>query len=271
MLSCVLNAVNDTIFPSRCFVCRSFFHPPATPERVGSKGKWHAQHFNFSDEMSSLLCSACLNDFFSIEPPICSRCGKIFRSREGDDHECEDCITSPKHFTIARAAGIYDRSLMTLIHQLKYKGKIQLAKPLGELLYTTLLHFWAYAGIDVIVPVPLHKKRFKKRGFNQAYLLIKDWEEINAKIGSGIVFARIDKKLLIRINYTKPQTGLSRKERVKNIRNAFDVTQPERIKDKSVLIVDDVYTTGATTNECARVLLKHGAKSAEVLTLARAV
>ncbi|MCJ7774612.1 MAG: ComF family protein [Desulfobacterales bacterium] len=271
MLFRVLSAIKDTVFPSRCFVCRSFFHHLALSERNVSQGKCHGDHFKFADLMPSFLCPACLNDFSSIQHPICIRCGKLFKTREGDDHECEDCITFPKYFTIARAAGIYDRSLMTLIHQLKYKGKIQLAKPLGKLLFTSLFNFWGSTGIDVIVPVPLHKKRFKKRGFNQAYLLIKNWEEMNEKVDPRIVFANIDKDLLIRQKHTKPQTGLSRKERIKNIRNAFMVTHPEKVKEKRVLIVDDVYTTGATTNECARILLEHGAKRVDVLTLARAV
>ena len=184
---------------------------------------------------------------------------------------CEDCIRSPKHFTSARASGVYDQSLMALVHQFKYKGKIQLAKPLGRLLFFTMFHFWGNTIIDVIVPVPLHKKRFKKRGFNQAFLLIKDWEKINEKFDQRFTSVQIEKDLIVREKHTKPQTGLSRKERVKNIRNAFRVKTSDKINGKRALIVDDVYTTGATTNECARVLMKNGEKSVDVLTLARAV
>jgi len=270
-LSRAVKTIKDTVFPPRCFVCRSFFHNTLSTHTRELQGKCCVDHSHFAELMPSFLCPTCINDFSSIEPPICSMCGKMFKTREGDDHECEDCITSPKHFTMARAAGIYDQSLMDLIRQFKYKGKTQLAKPLGKLLFTTLLHIWNNKNIDVIVPVPLHKKRFKKRGFNQAYLLIKGWEKINEKIESGLLSAQIGRNVLIREKHTKPQTGLRRKERVKNIRNAFIVENTEKVKGKRVLIVDDVYTTGATTNECARVLLKHGAQSADVLTLARAV
>jgi len=270
-LSRAVRAIKDTVFPPRCFSCNSFFYHTLSIHTRGVQGKHCVAHFHFAELMPSFLCSTCLNDFSPIEPPICSMCGKMFKTREGDDHECEDCITSPKHFTIARAAGIYDQSLMDLIHQFKYKGKTQLAKPLGKLLFAALFHIWNNKNIDVIVPVPLHKKRFRKRGFNQAYLLIKDWEKINETIEVGLLSAKIDRNVLIREKHTKPQTGLKRKERLKNIRNAFVVENTERVKGKRVLIVDDVYTTGATTNECARVLLKHGAQSADVLTLARAV
>ncbi len=270
IFSRVVNAIKDVVFPSRCFVCRSFFHHPVSAG-IQSEAKCHADHFRFVDLMPSFLCQSCLNDFSRVEPPICSQCGMVFTSREGDNHECGECITSPKHFTIARAAGVYDQSLMALIHQLKYKGKIQLAKPLGRLLFAALMHFWDHAGIDVIVPVPLHKKRLRTRGFNQAYLLIKDWEDISSMLHPGRGSASIEKDVLIREKHTKPQTGLNRKERVKNIRNAFAVIHPEKVMRKRVLIVDDVYTTGATTNECARVLMKHGAIRADVLTLARAI
>jgi len=101
--------------------------------------------------------------------------------------------------------------------------------------------------------------------------LIKGWEKINEKVDTGFASTLIDRGLLVREKYTKPQTGLNRKERVKNIRNAFVMADSEKVNGKKVLIIDDVYTTGATTNECARVLLKHGAQSVDVLTLARAV
>jgi ComF family protein len=195
----------------------------------------------------------------------------LFKTREGDDHECHDCIKSSKHFTKARAAGVYDLSLLDLIHQLKYKEKIQLAKPLGKLLLGTLVRYWKHNDIDMIIPVPLHEKRFKKRGFNQAYLLIKDWCTLTVNKKRELPSTLINTDVLVREKNTKPQTGLSRKERVRNIKNSFRVTDPEKIKGKRVLVVDDVYTTGATTNECARVLLKHKAKRVDILTLARAV
>jgi len=261
----------EFVFPPRCLVCRSFF--------LSSRDA-HPRAFSAGDTggcspgpsgLSSFLCPDCLEAVSPVEDPVCTRCGKIFETREGEGHECEECIRSPKWFRKARAAGAYDEPLMHLIHQLKYRGKIQLAGPLGMLLRSSLERFWDVREIDIVVPVPLHKKRFRKRGFNQAYLLIKGWIKNGQRDFNENGAVRIDRDVLIREKSTKPQTGLSRKDRVKNIKNAFRVIHPEKIKKKRVLVVDDVYTTGATTNECARVLLKQGAESVDVLTLARAM
>jgi ComF family protein len=157
-----------------------------------------------------------------------------------------------------------------LIHNFKYNGKIQLAKPLGAFLFAAFIHYWDICSIDLIIPVPLHIKRLRKRGFNQTFLLIRDWfriaEDLNIKL-SGI---QIEKDLLVRNRWTKPQTGLNRKNRLTNIKNAFRIIDPEKVEKKRVLLVDDVYTTGATVNECAKVLLNAAALKVEVLTLARA-
>ena len=117
--------------------------------------------------------------------------------------------------------------------------------------------------IDLIVPVPLHIKRLRKRGFNQALLLFTKWATTE-----NIPY---DPHVLKRPQKTVPQTNLSRKERKKNIRGAFEIRSPVAIKGKRILLVDDVYTTGSTVNECARILVQGGAAMVDVLTLARAV
>jgi ComF family protein len=159
---------------------------------------------------------------------------------------------------------------MEMIHHLKYRGKIQLAKPLGNFLFTAFLHFWDTNPFDFIVPVPLHVKRFRIRGFNQAYLLIKDWHELSRFTCREIPDPKISRDILVRSRWTEPQTGLDRKERMSNIKNAFTITDKRVVKGKRILLVDDVYTTGATVNECAKTFLKSGAQSVDVLTLARA-
>lgn len=271
LLSRTAMAFKDAVFPSKCLVCRSFFHRPSSWQENVKSEKQDAEHFVFFRFMYDFLCPVCLADFLPVEPPGCPVCGKIFRTGEGDDHECEECIMAPKYFSIARAAGVYDQSLMVLIHQFKYKGKIQLAGPLGRFLFFTMVYIWGNPGANIIIPVPLHRLRFKKRGFNQAYLLVKEWNRINEMFHAGCPSIRIEKDALVRKKSTKPQTGLSRKEREKNMRSAFRVTDPAKITGKRILLVDDVYTTGATTNECARILLKCGAEKVDVLTLARAM
>lgn len=271
LLSRAFTVVKDAVFPPRCSGCGSFFHSQLSAGKMDRQLKRYDGPLQFTDGMRSYLCTECLNNFSPIDSPICSRCGKPFKTRAGDDHECEDCIRISRHFNKARAAGVFDQSLMHLIHQLKYKDKIHLAKPLGRLLRSALHRFWDTADIDLIIPVPLHRKRLQHRRFNQTYLLIKQWQKNNTPCNHGAASLEIDKTILTRERHTKPQTGLSRKERIKNIKNAFRVTNPKKVNGKRILVVDDVYTTGATTNECARVLLKHGAKRVDVLTLARAV
>jgi ComF family protein len=194
-----------------------------------------------------------------------------FKSRQGQDHRCGECIISPKKFRMARAPLVYEPIMTEVIHCFKYRGKIQLAQPLGELLLTAFMLFWDKDSIDAIVPVPLHPKRLRNRGFNQAYLLIRDWPSMAASRFFDPLPWRIERDVLIRKVPTGPQTALGRSDRAVNIKNAFELTGQEKITDKRILLIDDVYTTGATASECAQLLLNRGAQQVDVLTLARAV
>jgi ComF family protein len=195
--------------------------------------------------------------------PICSRCGLPFVSREGEDHTCSECLTERKYFRKARAFGIYQGALMEAIHQLKYGGKTSLSKPLSTLAKETFYRFWDASSTDLLLPVPLHIKRLRERGFNQTHLVNKKWARLE-----GIPF---DGLTLSRSRWTEPQTSLARAERRKNVKGAFSLLHPDRVKGVRILLVDDVFTTGATVNECSKVLMKAGAESVDVLTLARAV
>ncbi len=132
------------------------------------------------------------------------------------------------------------------------------------MLLAAFLRFWDSGDIDLILPVPLHPKRFRQRGFNQAYRLMSNWKHEYSALAATT-------RLLVKLRATAPQTGLGKVQRRRNIRNAFGVRQPEAVRSRQVLLIDDVYTTGATADECARVLLKCGAARVDVLTLARAV
>jgi ComF family protein len=192
----------------------------------------------------------------------------MFTGRDADDHPCGECIDYPKAYEKARSFGIYDRALMKLIHALKYKGRVELSRPLGFLLFSTLIRYWAPERIDLIMPVPLHIKRFRKRGFNQAFLFIRQWPALAKDTGFRLPNKKISRDVLVKNRQTVRQTGLDRTSRKKNVKNAFSLKQPGLIKGKRILIVDDVYTTGATVNECARILMRGGAKNVDVLTLA---
>ena len=143
---------------------------------------------------------------------------------------------------------------------LKYRGKVSLAKSLGQLMLAALP---VAVEIDLVIPVPLHPSRLREREFNQSLLLA---DQVAKHLGRPLSFTN-----LVRTAPSEPQSTLSRKERMKNLRRAFAVRRPESIARKRVLLIDDVLTTGTTVNECAKVLRTAGAEAVFVLTLARTV
>jgi len=268
----IVRSLTDAFLPVRCAACRSFFRT----NRCASD----APRFTENDTdvlsggeriLSSVICGQCLSDFVPVESPLCTTCGVPFKSREGDDHLCGECLRRPRHFRRARAAAVYSPVMMALVRAYKYNGKIQLAQPLGVLLASTYRRFWPEADIDLILPVPLHSKRFRHRGFNQAYLLVRDWAGPDSPLAGLSPAVVIAKEVISRIRPTASQTGLGRQDRLQNIKKAFRVDKKPLIEERCILLVDDVYTTGATADECAKTLLKSGAARVDVLTLARAI
>jgi ComF family protein len=204
-----------------------------------------------------------------VRSPLCTCCGEPFSSREGPDHFCEQCLRRARHFRRARALAVYDGCLAALIQSFKYRGKVQLARPLGALLLGAFGFYWGSAGVDLIVPVPLHRSRLRRRGFNQALLLIDRWPSMARAGAASLGSTAIEPRVLRRLRPTPPQTGLQRRERRHNLRGVFGLKDANRVKGRRVLLVDDVLTTGATADECARVLVQAGARWVDVLTLAR--
>jgi ComF family protein len=297
----VTEAMKEAFFPTRCLVCESFFRNSRQKNRnlktflrilsnwgqgfLGLEGffqqtdltKDHVEARLGSDKktfvalMSPFICANCSDTYMAVESPICSTCGIVFKSREGEDHDCGECLNAPKKFRIARSAGVYDKVLMAVIQCLKYKEKIQLARPLGVLLFMAFSRYWHKKNINLIVPIPLHNRKFRSRGFNPSFLLVKEWDFFTKALNGALPVIPVAEDVLVRKRWTEPQTGLGRKERLQNIKNAFDVSDSSKVKGKKILIVDDVYTTGATANECAKVLMRAGAAHVDVLTLARAM
>lgn len=228
----------------------------------------------FRQAMNHFLCPACLMDFQPAQSPLCSRCGAVFDAFDGEDHLCENCMRAPRHFHQARAAGIYEGALKQMIQDFKFHGKIHLARPFGLLMLHTFSGMYARnasAVPGIVVPVPLHTGRLRMRGFNQAFLLANHLTDLNRQhpVSRGIAL-ETSRDILIRRRSTNPQTGLDKDRRKTNIADAFTVHAPEKTFGKHILLVDDVYTTGATVDECARVLIHAGAARVDVLTLARA-
>ena len=258
----------ETLFPVKCLACRSFFTFAERNNACRKKNPESISNLNWQNQMLRFFCGKCIAGFTPVEAPVCLQCGIMFKSRRGKDHLCGRCITSPKNFRKARSAGVYEAALMEAIHCLKYKGKIQLSEPLGAVLFSVFIRNWETDCIDMVIPVPLHIKRFKKRGFNQAYLLVRSWSKI-AETFPGFSDVKICKDILVRKKSTRQQTGLDRKKRMENVKHAFGLKNSSKIQGKNILLVDDVLTTGATSDACAEVLMQGGAACVDVLTLAQ--
>lgn len=212
------------------------------------------------------LCARCLATVPEPQPPLCTICGVPFAIQSGDNHVCIACLRKPPRFRQARACATYDASATTehplklMLQRYKYNHDVTLAPPLARLLSRCLADASEY---DLVVPVPLHVTRLRWRGFNQAMLL--------TRYLSPAVRARVDPHVLARVRPTRPQVELDQSERASNVSGAFQVADKTRVRGKRILLLDDVLTTGATVDECARVLRRGGAKCVDVVVLARAV
>lgn len=167
------------------------------------------------------------------------------------------------YFDFHRSCCLYEETLKEAIHRFKYLGELPLLRVFGDLLYPTFQTLSQDYRVDFLVPVPLHIRRLRERGFNQALLLIRELSK-----RTGIPYRA---RVLRKIKDTPFQTQLKGAQRRKNIKGAFCVEKREIIEGKSIVLVDDVYTTGATVNECARTLRGAGAERVAVLTLAMAI
>lgn len=199
-----------------------------------------------------------------ITGPFCPLCGLPYASFEnGPAHLCGRCTLIPPPYSGARSFGCYSTELSCMIQALKFDGRQDMAKLLAPLLASTFLEFWSPREIDLILPVPLHSKRRRERGYNQAALL-------GLALGRLIGLPCLD-KILKRMRNTLPQVGLSDSERTHNVAHAFHCPKPDAIRGQRILLVDDVMTTGSTVASACEALLEVGALRVSVLTVARAV
>ncbi|MEW6335230.1 MAG: ComF family protein [Thermodesulfobacteriota bacterium] len=237
----VLEGIADLVFPPRCMACGMI---------LALQGPLP-------------FCPPCSEGIRLIRSPLCPRCGVPFPCTDGGDHLCGECLATPRPFAVARAVGLYEETLLTAIHHFKYRGRIGFGKVLGGIMADFAGSVWDMKVFSLIIPVPLHKKRLRERGFNQAVLLARTIAK-RFDLPCDVITLR-------REVYTKPQVGLGHPERAVNVQGAFAVRKPERTAGQRILLVDDVYTTGSTLAECASALLDAGADSVAVLTLARAL
>lgn len=235
----VLGAVVDFFYPPRCPACRTRTTAVA-------------------------FCTPCRQRIGALRPPFCTACGLPFGGA-GPNHLCANCHLQPPRFRAARAGAAFDRHqtspLIEVLARFKYGRDVTMGPILSAFMVERLP--LALDDHDLVVPIPLHPKRLRWRGFNQAMPLAQ-------AIGAAGRRA-VDPFALARSRSTPPQVGLGAGERRRNVRGAFAVRHHERVRHRTILLVDDVMTTGATAHECARVLRAAGARAVDVVVLARAL
>lgn len=224
-------------------------YPPTCPGCGGAIADPHA------------LCARCWAGLRLIERPFCDRFGTPFAVDHGTGTLLSPrAIAEPPVFAQARAVALYEGVARDLVHRLKYEDRLDLAAMLARMMAGAGSDLLARA--DCLVPMPLHRWRLWRRRFNQAALLAQ-------RIGR-IANRPVECGYLARVKATRPQVGLSRVARATNLQGAFRVPEAKRplLQGRRVLLIDDVMTTGATANAAARVLLRGGAASVDVLTFA---
>ncbi len=207
-------------------------------------------------ECKGSICDKCYEKLPKSLEHVCDKCGESLDSLA---NFCLNCKKSSKrYFTKARAPFLYDGEIKNLIHNLKYNNK----QYIGECLSEFLVDEYKKNNFDVdfVVPIPLNPKRLKQRGYNQALLLCKKFEtELNLNINTTNLIRTVD---------TPTQTALTKDERKQNLENAFKVVDKKLFRGKKILVVDDVYTTGATMEEASKTLLDCGASEVYCLSVA---
>ncbi|MGE5110751.1 MAG: ComF family protein [Acidobacteriaceae bacterium] len=247
LLNSLFGSLYSALFPSDCRLCSA---PLNTVSRLP-------------------VCDACVNAIETMPEPHCRACGDLIPAGFQDQHDfCPDCAFEAPPFERAAAYGPYTNGLRELIHLLKYEKVKPAAKLLGRMLAETIGTL-DLLGEIIIIPVPLHASKLRQRGFNQSELIAK--EALRHLHGYSDASFTLEVAVMKRRRDTPSQVGMTREERAENLRGAFGITTRSKVRDRQVLLVDDVLTTGATVSECTRVLRRAGAQRVWVATVARAV
>ncbi|MGD9639356.1 MAG: double zinc ribbon domain-containing protein [Alphaproteobacteria bacterium] len=229
----------DAVLPHRCLACG---------EIVSSGG---------------FVCQNCFDKINFISSACCQICGTPFDYTEDANLTCPRCLQHKPEFDAAKAVFLYDGVGRDLIRAFKYSDRTEACNYFAKLMVNAGRKFFAEEEFkpDYIVPVPIHYKRLLARKYNQSALLAR---AIALNTGQKVCY-----DALIRTRNTKPQANFFQKERFKNVKGVFNVNKLEIVKDKKILLIDDVLTTGATVSECAKAMKEQGASKVYVLALAR--
>ncbi|MFC1576656.1 LptF/LptG family permease [Candidatus Omnitrophota bacterium] len=226
--------LNDRLLPPACYVCEK----------------------NCSSKYG--LCDECLSEIRHIPPPYCPKCGIHLNN---NDPLCKECATKKSPLERSWSSAYYKDSLKKCIHLFKYKGLSGLTGVLSDTMVDFARKNRIHDKVDLIVPVPLSPAKKRERTYNHA--------EVLAHSLSKNLSLPLDAGSLKKVRWTKSQSALDKEARSKNVRDSFRAVKNDSFRGKNVLLIDDVYTTGSTINECARVLIEAGAGSVFSLTLAR--
>jgi ComF family protein len=243
-----VDAVGCALLPASCFLC-------GTP----------------LPQLSSVpICDVCWAGVPALEDDAaCPQCGDTL-DRASDSGLCRTCRLAPPPFTKAVAYGLYEGGMREAIHALKYSGLHPAARVLGHMLAQAFAKLAAEAPAEMlVVPVPLHRSKYAQRGFNQARALAEEAIKSLRKTHPAWRLA-LESTTLLRLRSTESQAGLTPRQRRQNVRGAFTVAEGRKITDRHILLVDDILTTGATARAAAQTMLRAGAASVWVATLARA-
>ncbi len=228
----IISMITDILFPKRCPVC----------DRILATGETGAH-------------PECMRRLKVLAPPYCMKCGSAIA---GEEKLCKNC--SEKDHAFKRGRCLYEyESAAPSIYRFKYAGRQEYASFFGEETAFYLKDFFEKIKADALVPIPIHRMRYAKRGYNQALVLAR---EISKHTGIPVL-----KKLLVRRRNTAPLKLLSPSQRQKNLKNAFIVRQ-NSVKLKTIILIDDIYTTGATMDEAARQLHRAGIPDVYFVALA---
>lgn len=209
-----------------------------------------------------LVCRDCWAEARPRRSSLCPVCGRFFEGA-GESHICRSCVEARPPYAVHRSCGAYDGALKDIILLFKYRELSVLGRGLAGIAGEAFggdRELWE--GVDALIPVPLHPRRKRERGFNQSRVFAGELGKI---VGIDVCDGA-----LVKVRNAPPQTSLEGRERAGNVRDAYRVAKEDRVRGKVLMLADDVYTTGATIGECSRTLLEAGAREVRAVTIARA-